>query len=372
MAIQHFYSQTVADGTATSVVRPSDWNSNHKMVYNLSGNTLGSSQITGADVVLVGGSNITLSADTANSKLNIIGNTGLDFWSIQGNTLGTNVYSWTNDGLYLFGGNNVTLSGNGSTLTIAAAGGGAQTLSSFYNMMPASTASQTLGANNVTSASALFFPFILSANVQFNHMNVTDFMSVVTSATAAAGGQTISRSFGIYSNNAGTLSQISSGSFSLAGTFNSVSATVSLPTATSASGYGYNTIQATTTAQQHSFWGTVGSRDVELAFGNTMSLTPGVYWLGMMHRMSSSGFNVGLSYGLVGNVAPQFNNVAPIGVATTASTTNSAFRAPMAGFGAYTSTGSAGYGGTALPSSAFLSGIAMTGTVLPMIGLLST
>lgn len=69
MAIQHFYSQTVADGTATSVVRPSDWNSNHKMVYNLSGNTLGSSQLTGDDVVLVGGNNVTLSADTANSKL---------------------------------------------------------------------------------------------------------------------------------------------------------------------------------------------------------------------------------------------------------------------------------------------------------------
>jgi hypothetical protein len=69
MSIQHFYSQTVADGTATSVVRPSDWNSSHQIVYNLSGNTVGSSQITGNDVILVGGNNVTLSADTANSKL---------------------------------------------------------------------------------------------------------------------------------------------------------------------------------------------------------------------------------------------------------------------------------------------------------------
>jgi hypothetical protein len=69
MSIQHFYSQTVADGTATSVVRPSDWNSNHKMVYNLSGNTLGSSQISGSDVIFQAGNNVTLSADTANSKL---------------------------------------------------------------------------------------------------------------------------------------------------------------------------------------------------------------------------------------------------------------------------------------------------------------
>ena len=69
MPVQHFYTQTVADGTATSLVRPSDWNSAHNMVYNLSGNTLGSSQLVGSDVILVGGNNVTLSADTAASKL---------------------------------------------------------------------------------------------------------------------------------------------------------------------------------------------------------------------------------------------------------------------------------------------------------------
>ena len=69
MSIKHFYSQTVADGTATSVVRPSDWNSNHNMIVNLSGNTLGSSQLSGQDIVFVGGNNVTLSADTAASKL---------------------------------------------------------------------------------------------------------------------------------------------------------------------------------------------------------------------------------------------------------------------------------------------------------------
>lgn len=73
MPIQHFYTQTVADGTATSLVRPSNWNSAHNMMYNLSGNTLGSSQIVGSDVILAGGDNITLSADTAASKLFIVG-----------------------------------------------------------------------------------------------------------------------------------------------------------------------------------------------------------------------------------------------------------------------------------------------------------
>lgn len=69
MTIKHIYSQTVADGTATSVVRPSDWNSNHNMVFALSGNTIGSSQVSGQDVVFVGGNNMTLSADTANSNI---------------------------------------------------------------------------------------------------------------------------------------------------------------------------------------------------------------------------------------------------------------------------------------------------------------
>jgi len=74
MPVQHFYTQTVADGTATSLVRPSDWNSAHNMVYNLSGNTLGSSRISGSDVTLVGGTNVTLSADTAASKLVVSAN----------------------------------------------------------------------------------------------------------------------------------------------------------------------------------------------------------------------------------------------------------------------------------------------------------
>jgi len=65
----HSYTQTVADGTATSVVRPSDWNSAHVLQYGLSGNTVGSSAVSGSDVIFVGGNNLSLSADTANSRL---------------------------------------------------------------------------------------------------------------------------------------------------------------------------------------------------------------------------------------------------------------------------------------------------------------
>jgi len=69
MANYHAYTQTVADGTATSVVRPSDWNSAHVQQLALSGNTLGSSVVSGLDIQFVGGNNVTLSADTANSKV---------------------------------------------------------------------------------------------------------------------------------------------------------------------------------------------------------------------------------------------------------------------------------------------------------------
>ena len=71
MSIQHVYSQTIADGTATSVVRPSDWNSNHNMVLNLGGNTLGTQQVSGQDIVWAGGNNVTLSAN--GSTVSIVG-----------------------------------------------------------------------------------------------------------------------------------------------------------------------------------------------------------------------------------------------------------------------------------------------------------
>jgi hypothetical protein len=110
MSIKHVYNQTIADGTATSVVRPSDWNSNHNMIMNLSGNTLGSSQVSGQDIILVGGNNLTLSADTAASKV---------------------VFS-APAASSLVAGNNITLSTNGSTISVIGAAGGGGYTQSFY------------------------------------------------------------------------------------------------------------------------------------------------------------------------------------------------------------------------------------------------
>lgn len=72
MAVQHVYSNAVADGTATSVVRPSDWNSYHNQYMTISGNTAGQSTMSGTNIVFQGGNGVTLSANTAAGAATIV------------------------------------------------------------------------------------------------------------------------------------------------------------------------------------------------------------------------------------------------------------------------------------------------------------
>jgi len=75
--IKHVYNQTVADDPATSIVRPSDWNSVHNQTITLGGNFAGGgSTISGTGIVLAGGNNITLSADTLNQSIIFSGAAG--------------------------------------------------------------------------------------------------------------------------------------------------------------------------------------------------------------------------------------------------------------------------------------------------------
>jgi hypothetical protein len=93
MAIRHVYSQTVADGTATSVVRPSDWNSAHNQTLFLAGNTAGVSSISGSDIYWAGGSNVTLSAN--GSTVSVI---GVAAQTVDTNKAGTGFTSTTTAG----------------------------------------------------------------------------------------------------------------------------------------------------------------------------------------------------------------------------------------------------------------------------------
>jgi hypothetical protein len=81
MAVSHVKSNAIADFTgtvtvfnslgatattqATALVRPSDWNSAHNQYMTIAGNTAGASTISGTNIVLQGGNNVTLSANAS-------------------------------------------------------------------------------------------------------------------------------------------------------------------------------------------------------------------------------------------------------------------------------------------------------------------
>lgn len=87
-ALSHVKSNTVGDFTgtvtvfdsrgstatanATDLVRPVDWNSAHNFFQTLSGNTAGSSTMSGTNLVWQGGNNVTLSASTAAGAATVI------------------------------------------------------------------------------------------------------------------------------------------------------------------------------------------------------------------------------------------------------------------------------------------------------------
>lgn len=160
MSLYHVKSNTVADMTgtitgynsagstttlaATNLVRPSDWNSVHNVIQNLSGNTLGTSQVSGTDIVWAGGNGITLSA--SGSTISIHGDTAADRLFILGNTAGAQS-STSGDSIYLSGGDNITLSNSAGTINIA---GAAAVTGSQYIL------GNTAGAQSSTTGNALY------------------------------------------------------------------------------------------------------------------------------------------------------------------------------------------------------------------------
>ena len=263
--------------------------------------------------------------------------------------------------------NNVTFGLNGSTVT-ATVSPASPILSTVIPYFPGSTSSQTQGGFGTSTASAFLYPISLGNAVTFNEVRFLHSMSFVTTSNSS-GGQTITSQYGLYSENGDTLSQIASGSFSLAMTGSSVSATINFPTVTGTGGYTYNTTTVTTTAQAQSLFGTIGNRAVGLQFGQNLSLSEGLYWLGLFQRQSTSNTAIGMSTAMVGNVFGPAQSVAPYGSASSALTTNTFYHF---NWGVFTSTGSAGHSGTNLPSTMAISGIANTIGVVPLVTFILT
>ena len=301
---------------ATDLVRPGDWNSAHNFFQTISGDTAGQSTASGTNLV--------------------------------------------------FGAT------NGGRLSLSTAAGAAtlwmehQRDRTFIPYYPASTSSQTIGGFGTTTASAWVFPMSVYDPIEFNELRILQSQSFVSSTVS--GQQTITSQYGLYTRNGATLSQISSGSFSLALTVSSVSATLSYPNATGTAGYTYGTTTVTATAQAQSFLGTVGNRVIGMQFGNSMSLSGGLYWLGVHQRQSTSSAAVGISTAFVGNNMGAAQSVAGLGQASSAVTSGGYHF----NWGPMTSTGLAGHSGTALPSTIAVSGIANTVAIMPMVTFIST
>jgi hypothetical protein len=290
----------------------------------------------------------------------------------------------------------------------------------FYAPMiygSAQTGLQTLfstsGGTNVSTASLFVFPFSVPPNLRVNQFLLANSFSVVSNTSNATYRNSYYSEFGLYSRNGNALSLMTSNSFSIAETYSSNSYTWSYPASTAisgtASGYVYATKGFSGTPQLSSYIS--GQRIVGLDFytntnssltNGVLSLTGGVYWLGVLSlRSFSTASTHGLSFaGLMGQIVNVMNQpvsstaagsvgyaLQAIGYPATAWTSQNTnltnwFGRHIMGF--MTNTARADFGGTAIPSSINLSELYAAGsstgnttnatwqTILPFVTVVST
>ncbi len=257
------------------------------------------------------------------------------------------------------------------------------TWSPFIYSSAAATSLQTLAsASGQSSSGSLFvFPVTVNNNIYFNQAILPVSMSYTTSN--AQGSNSYYSYFGLYTMNASTaLSLMATGSFSIAESMNGLSRTWSFPTTTNTSGYGYDTLAMSNTAQIVNYIS--GTRAVGMQFGSEMHLTNGIYYLGLMSLRSTannSGAGVIIS-GVIGQIidpphlAGSVSGVLPIGsVASLWGGTNVGnstqwWGRHMVAFVTATSLGN--FGGTTVPDSINLSALGAsaansTATILPTV-----
>lgn len=257
----------------------------------------------------------------------------------------------------------------------------------------AASVAQTLASatGQLGTGSLFVFPVTIPERLQFNQIMIGNSISWVSSNNTSAKSNSYYSKFGIYSMNANTLSLISSNSFSIGETLsNSRSFSWNYPTSTATSGYGYGGFPGgtslTTTTQFAAF--IAGTRIVGLQFGGNMTLTGGVYWIGLLSQRSTAVVStMGISHaGIIGHAIQSHNQVGtshglrPIGIAATNWSQSNSHVTGWWGrhiVGFVTATSITNQAGTAIPSAITLSalgGIAAnsTGTVLPAITFVST
>lgn len=168
MAVQHVFSNQVADGTVTSVVRPSDWNSYHNQLVTLSGNTAGQSALAGTNVVFQGGNNVTLSGNTAAGAATIVvngGDTSQFLTTAMQSNAGSNFVAATSP-VY---GTNITgtIGSNGISLSAA---GGAAAIESHWANFPALWTAAVVPAAAMRQSTSIVFPAVINMDLSINQM----------------------------------------------------------------------------------------------------------------------------------------------------------------------------------------------------------
>ena len=217
MAVSHIYNQTVADGTATSVVRPSDWNSAHNQFMTIAGNTAGASTLSGTNIVFQGGNNVTLSANAQTLVFSAANQTvqTQNIVSVNGST----------GGISLNVGSSLSASTNGSSITFGLASNittALQSAGAYLTTARGSTdaigLNTALTANGVSmtansSGLSLNFPAFLTTAAQSSASNV----SGIIAGTASNGG-TATLSGNVSFSNANGISFFTSAGNAVVGT----------------------------------------------------------------------------------------------------------------------------------------------------------
>ena len=294
MPIQHAFTQTIVDGTNTALVRPSDWNSSHIQNWSLSGNTSGVSNVSGTDIILQGGSNITLSGNS--NTIIILGqpaspNTiGISTLSASSGTSG--VVSGAGAQYVFAGGNNITLSQslNADSATITVIGPTLPNLNTISVFEPF-----PLGIFTTANFSSLFNksmylqPFDIWQPVSISAIELIASCKATSAATASQVA-VISMNVALYTRNQNLTYRIDS-------IFTTqITGQISLNSTTSI-GISWGNISTSVTNGTNGTSIINGVRLITIPFAT--SLTAGEYWLAYMNSSTNTGSSLALAVSML-------------------------------------------------------------------------
>ena len=193
MAEFHVYSQTVADGTATSVVRPSDWNSAHQHIITLSGNTSNASTISGTNIVFQGGNNVTLSGTQAAGAATIVisapTQSAQTQSNVQGISAGTQV-GRTGD-IVFANSNGITFGMSGSNQVTASHNGLTTAAQSNHSHGNPTLALTNLSGTTASNSAGLTLSLSAAAPGAAAEQNAVNLLGANTAGNTTATGSTI-------------------------------------------------------------------------------------------------------------------------------------------------------------------------------------